>query len=202
MRYRYCPVRRPVNKRILILCEGGKTEPGYFKAIRNDKMLANQLAGLRIVIHDTKKNTAKELVAEAIALMKEARKEQNPYDEVWIVVDRDGYSKHPESFDRARATGINIGFSSTCFEFWILLHFEYTTAPFANCDAVIQRLRNHLPGYDKAENYYDTLKPLIPQAIQRSQQIIEHWENVAAGQIWTYNPYSDVGILVNKLLGL
>src|ERR1700676_3216244 len=108
MRYKYCAVKKPVRKRILILCEGGKTEPGYFKAIRNDKLFANQLSGLRIIIHDTKKNTAKELVAEAISLAKEAKRERNPYDEIWIVVDRDGYSKHPESFDRARATGIKI----------------------------------------------------------------------------------------------
>jgi len=202
MRYRQCIVKKVIKKRILILCEGGKTEPSYFKSIRADKMLSNQLSGLRIHVHDTKKNTAKELVAEAIQLMKEAKREQNPYDEIWVVVDRDGYTKHPESFDRARATGIKIAFSSTCFEFWFLLHFEYTTASFQDCDALLNRLKNHIPGYEKNLNYYEILKPNMMLAIQRSEQIVQHWAEVGQGQIWTYNPYSDVGTLVDYLMKL
>jgi len=202
MRYRLITQTRSVKKRFLILCEGGKTEPGYFNAIRNDKMHSNALSALRIVVHDTKYNTAKELVAEAIGKIKEAKKEKNPFDEVWIVVDRDGYTKHPESFDRARANGIHIAFSSTCFEFWTLLHFEYTSRSFNNCDDVIRRLKQHLPDYEKSVDYYPVLKRYTEQAIQRSEQIVAHWSEVGDGRIWTYNPYSDVGFLVKRLLAL
>jgi len=202
MRYRYCAQRQTVRKRILILCEGGKTEPGYFKAIKADKYLSRQLVGLRIVVHNTKKNTAKELVAQAIYLKKEAKHEKNPYDDVWVVVDRDGYTKHPESFDRARQTDICIGFSSPCFEYWILLHYVYTSSPFDNCDAVIVKLQQYIPEYNKAENYFDDLKERIEAAITHGNRIKRHWEDIADGPIWQYNPYTDVGELVNKLINL
>jgi hypothetical protein len=31
---------------------------------------------------------------------------------------------------------------------------------------------------------------------------MDHWEEVGQGQIWTFNSYSDVGLLVDKLLRL
>src|SRR5580698_4592251 len=103
MRPRREDKNRSVNERILILCEGGKTEPNYFNGIKRDKAISNRLAALRIHVHHTKKNTAKELIAEAVELIKEAKEEKNPYNSSWIIVDRDGYTKHPEAFDRARA---------------------------------------------------------------------------------------------------
>ncbi len=54
--------KRQPNKRILILCEGEKTEPYYFQGLKNDKYTRNKLSALRIEISDTKKNTAKELI--------------------------------------------------------------------------------------------------------------------------------------------
>lgn len=202
MKYRSVKVRKQIKKRILILCEGGKTEPIYFNEIKRDRMLSNQLAALRILVHDTKKNTAKELVAEAIALKKEAIWDRNPYDKIWIVVDRDGYTKHPESFDRAYSTEINVSFSSVCFEFWILLHFEYTSAAFPNCDSVIRRLKEFIPDYEKSCNYYELLRKNTNIAIQRGEQIIKHWQYTGKGKRWEYNPYTDVGILVDYLLKL
>ena len=200
MRYRNQATPRPIRQRILILCEGEKTEPTYFNSIKSDKMRSNRLSGVRIIIHHTKKNTARELVDEAISLKREAERDKNPYDAIWVAVDKDGYTKHPESFDRARARHINIAFSSVCFEYWILLHFEYTTAAFANCDAVINRLRNHIADYEKNENYYDILRPNTETAITRSDQVKVHWETVGNGQIWTLNPYTNVGDLVRVLI--
>ncbi len=72
-------IRAP-NKRILILCEGKKTEPYYFNGLKHDKYQRDKLAALRIEIFDSRKNTGKELVAEAKRLKKIAGLERNPYD--------------------------------------------------------------------------------------------------------------------------
>ena len=200
--YRKCVTRQPPRKRVLILCEGGKTEPNYFKGLRVDPSHAKSLSGVQVVVHPTKKNSAKELVAEAISLMKEAKQERNAYDEVWVVVDRDGYTKHPESFDRAIANKIRIGFSSTCFEYWILLHFEYTTRQFANCDEVIEVLNRHIPEYDKADNIYDKIKDRTQTAIANGERVIRYWAQEAGDgrPIWNFLPYTDVGKLVDSLI--
>ena len=41
--------------------------------------------------------------------------------------------------------------SSPCFEFWLLLHFEYLARPFPAADSVINILERHLTDYDKAD---------------------------------------------------
>ena len=201
MRQRQNPPER-VKDRFLILCEGIETEPNYFKAIKRDLHFARALAATRIVIHETNKNTAKELVDLALKLKREAERERNPYHQVWVVVDRDGYTKHPESFDRAKATGVKIAFSSTCFEFWYLLHFEYSTSGFSDCDAVVKKLKSHLPGYEKNHDHYFALKTRIQTAIANGEKIIHHWTKVSDQAIWTFNPYSNVGELVSVLINL
>jgi RloB-like protein len=193
---------RHVRQRILILCEGMKTEPNYFNSIKSDKSKSNRLSGLKIVIHRTKKNTAKELVDEAIKLLHEAKKEKNPYNEIWVVFDKDGYTKHPESFDRAKAKSINVAFSSPCFEFWYFLHFKYTTAAIKDGDTMCRQLKAHIADYEKAESYYDNLKSHTQTAISNGGKILKHWEESGDNKIWEHNPYTDVGKLVEKLLSL
>ena len=137
--------KRKLNKRILILCEGKQTEPDYFRGLKHDKMRRNRLAALRIEIFDTEKTTGKELISEAKRLKKIAERERNPYDEIWVVFDRDGYTKHPQTFDQAYSNKIEIAFSSISFEFWFLLHFEYSTKAFEKADSLISYLKKHLP---------------------------------------------------------
>ncbi len=201
MRQRQNPPEQ-IKDRLLILCEGIETEPNYFKAIKKDLQYARNLAATRIVVHETKINTAKELVNLALSLKKEAEKERNPFQQIWVVVDRDGYTKHPESFDRAKATGIQIAFSSACFEFWYLLHFEFSTSGFSDCDAVIKKLKIHLPNYGKNYDHYAVLKPRTELAITNGEKIVKHYARVSDGPMWTYNPYSDVGQLVRTLIHL
>jgi hypothetical protein len=201
MRQRQNPPEQ-IKDRLLILCEGMVTEPNYFKALKKDIQYARKLASTRIVVHETRINTAKELVNLALSLKKEAEKERNPYQQIWVVVDRDGYTKHPASFDRAKATGIQIAFSSCCFEFWYLLHFEFSTSGFSNCDAVIKKLMKYIPDYEKKHDLYMILKSKIEIAISNGNKVISHWNSLDDRPIWTYNPYSDVGTLVSILIHL
>lgn len=179
------------------MCEGKKTEPKYFKAIREKHRLTS------VTVYDSQKTTAKELVGEAVTLMKEAKKDRNEYDEVWVVVDRDDYTKHPQSFDKARANRIKIAFSSTCFEYWLLLHFEYTTSPFTDCDNLIGRLKGHIANYEKSLDCFALIEANTSEAIVRCSRVMKHWEDVSADQpIWEFNPYTNVGELVEMLISL
>ncbi|HCK23588.1 MAG TPA: hypothetical protein DHW31_02210 [Bacteroides graminisolvens] len=52
------------------------------------------------------------------------------HDEVWVIFDKDGHPKTEEAFVKAAGTvvndkKINIAFSSRCFEYYLLLHFEF-----------------------------------------------------------------------------
>jgi len=192
---------RHIRKRVLILCEGSKTEPNYFTGLKNDKSLQN-LSGVEIIVAKTKKTTAWELLEEARKLRDEAKKERIQFDDVWVVFDKDNYPKHSETFSRAEAIKINIAFSSPCFEFWYFLHFKHSDSPVANADDMLRKLKEFIPDYEKGGTHYEKLKPHTNIAISNSKKVITNWKKSGTGKIWESNAYTDVGILVEKLLNL
>lgn len=197
--------RRKPKDRILILCEGKETEPNYFKGLKRDKHQRNKLAALRIEVYDSRKTTGKELVIQAKVLKETAQNERNPYDDVWVVIDKDGYTKHPHAFDQAYANKINIAFSSISFEYWFLLHFSETSKPFHKADQLIRHLKsNYMTGYQKSDDNYLRLKEKTETAITHAVRIRKNYQHeIDSGKkIYEFNPYTDVDILVNKLLNL
>jgi len=196
---------RVIKNRILLLCEGGKTEPCYFKGIRESDNFKYENSTMELIIHDIKKNTAKELVHEAIRLIKEAKKEHDPFNSAWVVFDKDGYTKHPEAFDTAYSNKVRIAFSSISFEYWILLHLKYTARPFLNSDDVIKEINREcsklgLPQYDKAANNYEIFKNLSCTAITNARKLRKICIDLTIGaKIYDINPYTDVDKLFCNL---
>jgi len=193
---------RKTNPRILILCEGKETEPNYFNGLKADKSY-HFLSSVDVVVYDTNKNTAKELVKEAITLIKEAKREKNPIFETWVVVDRDGYTKHPHAFDQAAANDVCIAFSSISFEYWLLLHFEYTTKAFRDCDQLIKHLKDKrfLPGYGKSSDIYAAVKVNTDTAIEHARQLRKNCPDLSpSAKPFDIDPYTNVDILVSRLI--
>ena len=191
--------RRQVKKRILIICEGERTEPLYFNAYKRDNR--HSLSGLEIVIADTKKNTPRELVREAVDRVREAKKERNSYDEAWTVFDRNGYTLHHEAFDLAKQKGIKIAFSSISFEVWYLLHFTYSTAQDSSAAEVISKLKRHyLTGYKKNQCCYKQLADHIETAKSHAEKLRRYHQEANMGdKIYTLNPYTNVDLLIASL---
>ena len=135
-------------------------------------------------------------------MQKDAIKESNPYDQIWVVFDRDGYTKHPQSFDRAKAKNINIAFSSTCFEYWILLHFEKTLKPFINCDEILSFIKSQ--GYIdyKKTNYYSQLQEYHKSnALSNSDWMLTQNESdlKRGKKEYELSAYTDFNKLINYL---
>lgn len=102
----------PTRKTILIVCEGERTEPDYFKKFRVAKKV--EVCGIG-------RNTLS-LVQDAAL-----RNAKQQYDEVWCVFDRDAF---PEKNIRAAFAlmaqeKFHAAFSNESFELWYLLHFCY-----------------------------------------------------------------------------
>lgn len=112
--------RKQMYCRILIVCEGEKTEPNYFKSF---KTIANGSFVYDIEAKGFGLNTI-DVVKKAIELRDKA---QIPYDAVWAVFDRDSFP--PNKFDSAIAIAelneIGVAWSNEAFELWYLLHFQY-----------------------------------------------------------------------------
>jgi hypothetical protein len=187
------PGSRPIEKKLLIFCEGkkDKSESAYFKALIKDYKFPGNKIDVRVV--DTRINTGKELV-------KLAKSEQEfPGDKLWVVYDKDGYTQHAQTFDAAKRSNIQIAFSSVSFEFWILLHFEYTSRAYSKSDDIIHDLKHkHDFDYSKADkNLYSLTKNNIQKAKNGAMRIQKHQRNSCThSKIYRFNPYTNINELI------
>lgn len=108
----------------LIVCEGERTEPNYFKSIRNSLPQEDMET---IDIQGEGANTIT-IVNRAIQLKNERNRSYLPnYDEVWAVFDRDSFPSERvnNAILIADANHVSCGISNEAFELWYLLHFMY-----------------------------------------------------------------------------
>lgn len=173
--HRRGPSRQP-KVRILVVCEGKKTEPLYLKQfqhhVRNPRVHIEPLgiAGVPITVVQT----AIELREQADDEAKRQRDENLRWDEVWAVFDVDDHPKVADARQLAVAHGIQLAISNPCFELWALLHF-------ADRRAHIERgklramLQQHVPGYDK-ELPFAEVHTGYDEAVRRAREL----DNAAA----------------------
>jgi len=187
----------------LIVCEGNKTEPEYFNDLRNFE----RLACITVKVCGECGSAPISVVEHALQLYKDLTIGGEPVEEVFCVFDKDDH----ESFFRACALiekskkekiPITAVISVPCFEYWILLHFQYNRAPFqgkgnaSSAGVVCKNVQKHIKGYTKgAKGLYASLKSKQADAVSHSRRAIEDMN--ATGQD---NPSTHVHTLVEQLL--
>ncbi|SIR45523.1 RloB family protein [Pseudomonas sp. A214] len=157
-------VRAPYSK-VLIVCEGKKTEKNYFEEIKNHY----ELSSTNIEINTECGSAPINVVRHAIELYKnELRARKDAYDKVFCVFDRDTHSTFDQAVDLVNGQNpkgtFNAITSTPCFEYWFLLHFLYTQQPFRATQkkSAAEQLEDHLrsnywPEYKKnASNCFKT----------------------------------------------
>ena len=135
----------------LIVCEGRCTEPHYLVGLLEH--LGVNAANAHIQ-PGSYKTEARSLVRDA-----QDRFRNNPeYDRVFVVLDGDqahlADAQREAAEGLAKASGgvvtVELIVTSPCFEYWLLLHFEYTTRGYRSAEAV-RALKGHLTDYDKGD---------------------------------------------------
>lgn len=183
--------------RVLIVCEGEQTEPLYFEEFKHEY----DLSSANVFVTDASSGSDPvSIIKHAEKLYKESQKENNAFDRVFCVFDKDQHGNYDTavrmlSKDDSKFTAIT---SVPCFEYWFLLHFEYTTKSFHSASAVISYLKKHIPAYSKNNmRIFDTLNARLQIAIQNAEKADE-----SAQKAGTDNPSTKVVDLVNYLLNL
>jgi RloB-like protein len=163
--------RREPRSRILVVCEGGVTEAGYFRDLRAE--VRNPLVEVEI---DDRGGVPKTLVERAAIHKREAEREARTrrddflsYDEVWCVFDVDEHPHLSDARQQARDNGVRLAVSNPCFELWALLHFQEQTAYLERREAR-SRLKRHLKSYDKALPF-PLVHPGYSRAVQRALEL-------------------------------
>lgn len=170
---------------ILIVCEGTKTEPKYFKRFR--------LSFATVLVIGLGKNTAK-LVDDALEL----KRTYEP-DRCWCVFDRDSFpAEHVNAaFQKAKTHGCLVAMSNECFELWYLLHFDYIDAALSR-DRYSAMLSERLGfKYEKnSEAMYERLLTNQDSAIRNAKRLLA---THGALNPALHNPFTTVHLLVEEL---
>ncbi len=171
----------------LIVCEGEKTEPNYFRRFRVPAEVA------RIDVQGIGANTVS-LVRKAIAL-----RDAGDYDQTWCVFDRDSFSLRSfnDAFTLAERSDISIAYSNEAFEIWYLLHFHYFNSGMSRADygKKLSALLGHR--YVKnSETMFDELRDRQADAIRNSQRLLRTHQPTRPAHD---NPSTTVHLLVQEL---
>jgi hypothetical protein len=161
---------REIKQSFLIVCEGEKTEPDYFKAFR---MTAATIKAVGQAM-----NTMT-LVNKAISIREADQKRKRVYDQCWVVFDKDDFPAKDfnQAIQLAEKNGFRVAYSNQAFEYWFLLHYNlYTGAIHRNQYKDMLTRLTGMP-YSKSEGYGAVMYNLL---LSRQQQAISNAETVFA----------------------
>lgn len=173
---------RPVFKSILIVCEGSKTEPTYFKELRRSLRLSStevevygkesDSAPIRVVEHGISYKVERE------QQVKRGRENKPAIDKVWCVIDVENPNDNKSlglAIEKANSVSyLELIVSNPCFEFWYLLHFCETSRPFISAGEVVDELKQYMPEYEKHRSIYNRLLEKMDLAIARAEGLLNN----------------------------
>lgn len=180
---------RSPEKTILIVCEGSKTEPNYFRSF--------PVLSASVEIHGTGRNTLS-LVHYAEEI-RDNRSEE--FDEVWLVFDKDSFPA--VNFNNAIAfcqahydKGFRVAYSNEAFELWYLLHYQLIEKPISRFDYEMILTKWMKKRYKKNDpNLYNKLLSRQPKAIENAKALYAKRSHSPAKD----NPSTTVFQLVEEL---
>ena len=161
---------REIKQSFLIVCEGEKTEPDYFKAF------CMTAATVKAVGQAMNTMT---LVSKAISIREADQKRKKVYDQCWVVFDKDDFPAKDfnQAIQFAEKNGFRVAYSNQAFEYWFLLHYNlYTGAIHRNQYKDMLTKLTGIP-YSKSEGYGAVMYNLL---LSRQQQAINNAETVLA----------------------
>ena len=168
--------RRPVQRNFLIVCEGEKTEPNYFKAIKR-RMKSG--AGSKVEVVGAGAHTRDLIECARNAIAKRKAEGLPMYYYVWLVFDKDSFEA--DDFDNAvkmaESEKWQVAWSNEAFELWYLLHFQDVAGGALPRERMFEMLGAHLGRkYQKNDLcMFDVVNEHSYQAIERARRLAERW---------------------------
>ncbi len=188
---------RQRNPIIVIGCEGAnKTEEIYFRNFNSRKCIIKFSTGNSTdpvgIVNDLIKFIDNEIGRE-------------DGDKYYVVLDTDVNQDKQSQIDKAKALAIKNGVefitSTPTFEYWYMLHFEYTTKTYHSSEEVQNDIKDKIKGYTKSMNTYPVLRDKTDNAIKNARKVEKH--HLDLGQALdneNCNPYTAAYKVVEELM--
>ncbi|WP_300171752.1 RloB family protein [uncultured Nitrosomonas sp.] len=180
--------QRASYDRILIVSEGSKTEPNYFREIR----AAYRLHTANVEVRSSELGTAPiQVVQYAQEPFENGDRhksiQRRAFEQIYAVFDRDDHGSYHDALTRAEQlngklrndTRQSVAFQAIAsvpgFELWLLLHYEDVQAPLHR-DEVMRRLKRHIPGYVKgSSNAFAITSEHLAVATARAKRLAQRF---------------------------
>lgn len=189
--------------RFLIVCEGERTEPNYFK-----ELVKNKFSEVRSekIIGEGRSTCALIRKTEEIRDKLERRRQLH-FDRIWVVFDKDDFPDFNEAIELAKRKDYLAAWTNEAFELWYLLHFVYIDTAVSRGDYIKKleaEIRKH-PDYGDFKykkndvGMYTLLNSIGDewQAKKRAQKLRQFFEG--SHDYKTHKPCTTVDILVYEL---
>ncbi|MCU6668704.1 RloB family protein [Enterobacteriaceae bacterium H4N4] len=196
---------RTQMKKILIVCEGEKTEPAYFA----DFVKHCRISTASIVeISGECGSSPTSVVSFAKEKYAAEKRRSDPYDKVYCVFDRDAHSGYESAISQIKSLhpkDVFVAITSVpCFEYWLVLHFGYNRKAFSPQKGrsegaqMLSELKKYVPDYEKkASGIFAKLFNRLETAISNSERA-----QTEATRDCSVNPTTKVGTLVTDLINI
>ena len=181
---------------VLIVCEGRETEPNYIEGLCTH--LGVNSAAVNVIRGES--------ATDPVGLVRRAQRlftADGAYDLVYVVCDGDA-PRLAEARQLARKalrnsarerTQVQVVASYPSFEFWLLLHFEYSARPYQAAAEVTDALRRHVTDYAKNDrNVFAKVSVGLDAACQNADRLKAELNRTGA-QV----PDTDMRSLVDQL---
>jgi RloB-like protein len=182
------PTREPYD-RILIVCEGEKTEPNYFNEIRQEVRIST----LHIRILHSEGTQPLQVVSFAESEFQKTKQ----FEKVFAVFDRDDHTTYANAIAKAESLngklkndeGKRVTFkaivSVPCFELWLLLHYADIQSYFHR-RVILHQLRTHIINYEKGQDgIYKLTQENLTIATERSQFLKKRFSRIPGDEAYT-----------------
>lgn len=189
---------RQPRQAVAILSEGEVTEVEYITFLISKLGIPKELIQITPSVHSDPKG----LVDDAVAAKKKnerdaKRKGSSLIENWWVLADTEGTRPGlNEAAQKAKDNGIWFGLCDPSIEFWLLLHFRYTTQGYGSVKELIHVLKSYLPTYDSHNKHLDmnVLFPLLPDAMQNAVRLRKNHTSDGYG-----SPRTDFDLLVAEI---
>ncbi|MDV6326852.1 RloB family protein [Idiomarina sp. Sol25] len=149
--------KRAPYAKILIVCEGEKTETSYFEGVVN----FYSLNSANVEVCGDCGSDPMSIFRYAKQRFREEQDLGDRFDKVYCVFDRDSHANYSAAVSSINSMTPKDTYhaitSVPCFEYWLLLHFDYSTQPFVSTQAksagaiALDKLKEYMPHYEKAQ---------------------------------------------------
>lgn len=202
--------RRASYDRILIVSEGSRTEPNYFREIRS----AFRLHTANVEVRPSELGTAPiQVVQYAKELFENGDRHKNiqqrAFEQIYAVFDRDDHGSYHDALalseqlngklrnDARQPVVFQAIASVPSFELWLLLHYEDIQVPLHR-DEVMSRLKRHIPGYEKGSGTaYAITNEHLAVATARAERLAQRFSARTDPE-----PFTAIAELVQRLMAL